>query len=127
MALADGYKPFLPNLRQKEYHFTSYWHGFLEAFTFDPARPTSLLYKKISDGYELTGAMFTMPKNATEDQLDARIPLSVARWHLHTNLCMPPKGQEKFSDWTKFGLAGSIATPESCAEAGGRFFPSIFG
>lgn len=126
-ALAAGYKPFLPNLPQKEYHFTNNWHGFLEAFTFDAARPTSLLYKKTSDGYELAGAMFTMPKNASEDQLDARVPLSVASWHLHTNLCMPRKGQEKSSDWTKFGLAGSIATPESCTEAGGRFFPSIFG
>lgn len=126
-ALADGYKPFLPKLPQKEYHFTNYWHGFLEAFTFDPGRPTSLLYKKTSGGYELTGAMFTMPKNATEDQLDARVPLSVASWHLHTNLCMPAKGQEKSADWTKFGLAGSLATPESCADAGGRFFPSVFG
>jgi hypothetical protein len=126
-AIADGYKPFLPNLPQKEYHFTNDWHGFLEAFTFDPARPTSLLYKKTSDGYELIGAMFTMPKNATEGQLDARVPLSVASWHLHTNQCMPPKGQEKSSDWTKFGLTGSLATPESCAGAGGRFFPSIFG
>lgn len=126
-ALADGYQPFLPNLPQEEYHFTNNWHGFLEAFTFDPARPTSLLYKKTSSGYELRGAMFTMPKNATEDQLDARVPLSVASWHLHTNLCMPPKSKEKSSDWTKFGLAGSIATPESCSEAGGRFFPSIFG
>ncbi|HXN24183.1 MAG TPA: hypothetical protein VOA41_15695 [Candidatus Dormibacteraeota bacterium] len=126
-ALADGYKPFLPNLPQKEYHFTKYWSGFLEAFTFDPARPTSLLYKKTSGGYELSGAMFTMPKNATEDQLDARVPLSVASWHLHTNLCMPPKGQEESSDWTKFGLRGSIVTPESCRDAGGRFFPSIFG
>jgi hypothetical protein len=127
VALEDGYQPFLPNLPQKEYHFTNKWNAFRGAFSFDAARPTSLLYKKTSDGYELRGAMFTMPKDATEDQLDSRVPLSVARWHLHTNLCMPPKGEEKSSDWSKFGLAGSIATPESCSEAGGRFFPSIFG
>lgn len=126
-ALADGYKPFLPNLPQKEYHFTKRWNGFLEALTFDPARPTSLLYKKTTDGYQLSGAMFTMPKNAAEDQLDARVPLSVASWHLHTNLCMPAKGKERSSDWTKFGLEGSIATEESCRAEGGRFFPSIFG
>src|SRR5258706_16474385 len=36
VALNDGYKIFLPNLPQPEYHFTKYVNGFLEAFTFDP-------------------------------------------------------------------------------------------
>jgi len=126
-ALADGYKIFLPNLPQPEYHFTNYRNGFLEAFTFDPARPTSLLYKKTSTGYELAGAMYTMPKRATEEQLNKRVPLSVASWHLHTNLCMPPANQRREADWTKFGLRGSIATQEACNAAGGRFHPIIFG
>jgi hypothetical protein len=127
VALNDGYKIFLPNLPQPEYHFTNYVNGFLEAFTFDPARPTSLLYRKTSGGYELVGAMYTMPKRATEEQLNARVPLSVAMWHLHTNLCMPQKGQFRNADWTKFGLRGSIATPEACEAANGRFQPVIFG
>jgi hypothetical protein len=127
VALNDGYKIFLPNLPQLEYHFTNYWNGFLESFNFDPARPTSLLYKKTSAGYELVGAMYTMPKRATEDQLNERVPLSVAMWHLHTNLCMPPKGQYRTADWTKFGLKGSISTSDTCDAAGGRFQPSIFG
>jgi hypothetical protein len=127
VALNDGYKIFLPNLPQPEYHFTNYVNGFLEAFTFDPSRPTSLLYKKTSDGYELVGAMYTMPKRATEEQLNARVPLSVAMWHLHTNLCMPPKSEMRTSDWTKFGLKGTIATQEACGAAGGRFQPVIFG
>lgn len=127
VALADGYKIFLPNLPQSEYHFTNYRNGFLEAFTFDPARPTSLLYKKTSTGYELVGAMYTMPKRATEDQLNERVPLSVANWHRHTNLCMPPRNQRRNADWTKFGLRGSIATREACDAAGGRFRPAIFG
>ncbi len=127
VAIADGYQPFLPNLPQPQYHFTNYWNGFLEAFAFDPARPTSLLYKKTPNGYQLIGAMYTMPKNATEGQLNQRIPLSVASWHAHVNLCMPPKDQGARADWTKFGLAGSISTPEACAEAGGRFLPQIFG
>ncbi len=59
-ALNDGYKIFLPNLPLPEYHFTNYRNGFMEAFTFDPARPTSLLYKKTGTGYELVGAMYTM-------------------------------------------------------------------
>ena len=127
VALADGYKIFLPNFRQPEYHFTSYTNGFLEAFMFDPARPTSLLYKKTATGYELVGAMYTMPKRATEDQLNERVPLSVANWHLHTNLCMPPANHRRNTDWTKFGLRGSIATQEACDAAGGRFHSVIFG
>ena len=127
VALNEGYKIFLPNLRQPEYHFTKYVNGFLEAFTFDPARPTSLLYKKTSDGYELVGAMYTMPKRATEEQLNARVPLSIAMWHLHTNLCMPQKGQFRNADWTKFGLKGSITTQDACDAANGRFQPVIFG
>ena len=127
VALADGYKIFLPNLPQPEYHFTNYMNGFLEAFKFDPARPTSLLYKKTSIGYELVGAMYTMPKRATEYQLNERVPLSVATWHLHTNLCMPPANQRRNADWTKFGLRGSIATQEACGAAGGKFHPVIFG
>ena len=127
VALNDGYKIFLPNLPQPEYHFTNYWKGFLEAFAFDPARPTSLLYKKTSDGYELVGAMYTMPKRATEEQLNTRVPLSMAMWHLHTNLCMPQKGQFSNADWSKFGLKGAIATPKACDAAGGRFQPVIFG
>jgi hypothetical protein len=126
-ALNSGYKIFLPNFPQPEYHFTNYVNGFLEAFTFDPARPTSLLYRKTATGYELLGAMYTMPKRATENQLNARVPLSVAMWHLHTNLCMPPRAQLRTADWTKFGLKGSIATHDACDAAGGRFRPSIFG
>jgi hypothetical protein len=127
VALNDGFRIFLPNLPQPEYHFTSYRNGFLEALTFDPARPTSLLYKKTATGYELVGAMYTMPKRATEEQLNERVPLSVAMWHLHTNLCMPPHAELRSADWTKFGLHGSIATRDACDAAGGRFSPVIFG
>ena len=126
-ALNDGYKIFLPKVPQPEYHFTNYKNGFLEAFTFDPARPTSLLYKKTGDGYELVGAMYTMPKRANEEQLNERVPLSIATWHLHTNLCMPPLGEWKTADWTKFGLRGSITTQAACDAAGGRFHPVILG
>jgi hypothetical protein len=126
VALNEGFRIFMPNVPQPEYHFTSYKNGFLEAFTFDPARPTSLLYKKTSSGYELVGAMYTMPKRATEDQLNERVPLSVAMWHLHTNLCLPARGQFQNADWNKFGLHGTIASKGSCDAVGGRFSPVIF-
>jgi hypothetical protein len=127
VALDDGFKIFLPNIPQPEYHFTKMKNGFLEAFTFDAARPTSLLYKKSSTGYELVGAMYTMPKRASEDKLNERVPLSIASWHLHTNLCLPPSGQRLIADYTKFGLRGSTATQEACDAAGGRFMPTVFG
>lgn len=127
VALADGFEPFLPNLPQPMYHFTSARNGFLESFTFDASRPTSLLYKKTANGYELIGAMYTMPVRATEEELNERIPLSIAQWHLHTNLCMPKVGSAQRMDFTKFGLMGSITTKASCDANGGRFYPILFG
>jgi hypothetical protein len=128
VALAEGFRIFAPNLPQPEYHFTNYWNGFVEGFTFDPARPTSLLYKKTANGgWELIGAMYTAPRTATLDQLNERVPLSMAQWHVHINLCVPKRGQVPQADWTKFGLTGSISTAQACETAGGRFFPQIFG
>jgi len=128
VALADGYQIFLPNMPQREYHFNNYWNGFVESFTFDPTRPTSLLYKKTRDGgWELTGAMYTAPRTAALEQLDQRVPLSVARWHQHINMCMPRRGAVARPNWKLFGLNGSITTEQACREAGGRFYPQIFG
>lgn len=126
VALADGYRIFLPQMPQQEYHFNNYWNGFVESFTFDPARPSSLLYKKTRDGWELTGAMYTAPRSATLDQLDQRVPLSVARWHEHVNLCMPQRTTAN-ANWKIFGLNGSITTEDACREAGGRYYAQIFG
>jgi hypothetical protein len=127
IALADGFRIFMPNLPQAEYHFTNYYNGYLESFSFDPTRPTSLLYKKTKTGYDLIGAMYTMPKRVSEEQLNERVPLGVAQWHLHTNLCMPPKEERGHADLAKFGLQGSILTKDACTEAGGVFYPVIFG
>ena len=127
VALGEGFRIFMPNLPQSEYHFTNYYNGYLESFSFDPTRPTSLLYKKTKSGYDLIGAMYTMPKRVSEEQLNERVPLSVGQWHLHTKLCMPPKEQRGHADLTKFGLQGSILTKEACSEAGGTYYPVIFG
>jgi hypothetical protein len=128
VALADGYRIFLPNIKQQQYHFTNWRYALKARFVFDPAHPTSLLYKKTVDGYELRGAMYTAPRRYTEDQLNARVPLSVARWHQHVNFCMPPRGTPRGDvNWKEFGLGGSIATKDACDAAGGRWFPVIFG
>ena len=129
VALKDGYKIFLPNIPQPQYHFTNNWYGFEAAFRFNPEHPTSLLYEKTKDGYNLIGAMYTAPQEASPDDLDQRIPLSIAQWHQHVNLCLPPRERraEVFQPNPKFGLTGSIATREECEQAGGRFLPHIFG
>ena len=128
-AEADGFKPFHPELKQPVVHFTKTWYGIRAAVTFNPVEPTSLLYQRTPDGgYKLIGAMYTDRKNATEDQLNERVPLSVARWHRHINLCFPKRGTDmKTADWTKFGFNGSIATQAACDAAGGRFYPQVFG
>ena len=75
-ALADGYEIFLPNMPQAQYHFTKYEYGLEARSQFDPLKPTSLLYKKTADGgYKLVGAMYTDRVDATEDELNERIPL----------------------------------------------------
>src|SRR5260370_40475679 len=129
LALADGYKIFLPNIPQPMYHFTNWGYALGEAFRFDATKPTSLLYEKHGDDYKLIGVMYTAPVRFTEEQLNQRIPLSVAQWHLHVNMCKPPKGREieMLAKNPKFGLAGSISTPEACAAAGGTFLPHVFG
>lgn len=128
-ALADGYKIFHPEVPQKMYHFTNYGYAMEAAFRFNPEHPTSLLYEKHGDDYKLIGVMYTAPKNSSEDLLDSRIPLSVAQWHAHVNLCMPAQDQRNLAGMpnSKFGLGGSIATKEDCDAAGGKFVPQIFG
>jgi len=128
-ALADDYQIFLAKFPQKMYHFTNYRYAFEAAFVFDPTKPTSLLYEKTGDGYKLVGAMYTAPKDMTEAELEERIPLSVAQWHAHVNLCVPPRArrQEARGQNPRFGLQGSIASREECEKEGGFFVPQIFG
>ena len=96
---------------------------------FNPEHPTSLLYEKTGDEYKLIGVMYTAPKNANWNELDKRIPLSIAQWHAHVNMCVPPKEnrRELWGPNPKFGLAGSISTKAECEAAGGKFIPQIFG
>jgi hypothetical protein len=82
---------------------------------FDPAAPQALLYRRGSDGeFRLAGGMFVAPPSATPDDLDAMIPLSVAHWHQHTNICVTGNRRS-------FKLAPRATTAEECEEAGGRF------
>jgi hypothetical protein len=129
-ALADGFRIFLPNVPQPQYHFSNYQNGREAQNHFDPLKPTSLLYKKTKDGgYTLVGAMYTDRVDASEDELNTRIPLSVARWHQHVNFCKAPPGQFAgyFGANAKYGLMGSINTREACEADGGTFLPHVLG
>jgi hypothetical protein len=133
-AVADGYHMFLPGLKQqKVYHFTNNWRAVQESFRFDPTRPTSLLYKKDSAGkLMLVGAMYTAPKRFSLEKLDARVPLSIARWHKHVNWCLPKRGEtarfaERRDGEPVFGPESPVATREACDKVGGRFMPTVFG
>ncbi len=90
-ALDQGYQIFLPTVPQDVYHFTDYLAAQQEyAGNFNPSSPGSLLYSKNARGeYVLVGAMYSAPPDSSPQQLDALIPLSVARWHAHTNICLP--------------------------------------
>ncbi len=134
VAVADGYVMFLPGLKtQRVFHFTNNARGLLAAFRFDASKPTSLLYVRGSDGkLHLTGAMYTMPKNATLDRLDDRVPLSIARWHKHVNWCLPKRGDdarwlEQKNGKPAFGPESPVATKAECDALKGDFHPSLFG
>ena len=76
--------------------------------------------------------MYTAPQRASVEELDRRVPLSIARWHLHTNICIPRVGQHERWRETRngepvFGPASPIATREACDAVGGRFLPRLFG
>ena len=133
-AEADGYRLFLPNVKhQRVYHYTHYGRAFKEAFRFDPAQPTSILYRETANGrHVLVGAMYTAPARTSAEELDKRIPLSLARWHEHVNWCVPPRGEE--SRWTAtrggaplFGPQSPVATRAACDSVGGVFHERIFG
>ncbi|HJQ54806.1 MAG TPA: hypothetical protein VJ825_13290 [Gemmatimonadaceae bacterium] len=133
VAEADGYKMFAPQIKnQPQYHFTKGWNAIRNQWGFDPARPTSLLYTKDAQGkFHLIGAMYTASRRTSEEELDKRIPLSVARWHRHVNWCVPARYAKERWYETKdgrpiFGPLG-VATREECKAADGRFIPQAFG
>jgi hypothetical protein len=128
-ALADGYVIANPKLEQPQYHFNKEANAKESDLHFDPSKPTSLLYRRTPyQQYKLEGVMYTARPNATEEDLNERIPLSVARWHEHTNFCEAPADRVKDyqAAHPKFGMFGSINTKEACESEGGIFHPYMF-
>jgi hypothetical protein len=136
VAEADGFREYLPAPGAPVQHFTKLRWAFQSRNGINPARPTSLLYQRAADGsLTLAGAMFTAPPQTSADELDARLPLSMARWHQHINWCLPggPPAQAR-RRWREtkngqpvFGPKSPIATEAACNAVGGRFRPRLFG
>jgi len=128
-ALADGYYIANPKLKQPQYHFISQANTREADLHFDPSKPTALLYRRTpTQEYKLEGAMYTTSPDATEDELNERIPLSIVRWHRHMNFCEAPENHVKYyqSAHPKFGMFGSIKTEEECKAERGTFHPYMF-
>lgn len=133
VAEADGFRMFAPQMKnQRVYHYTKNLWALENQFRFNPAKPTSLLYRRDRNGrFILIGAMYTAPKRYSVDDLDKRIPISVAQWHKHVNWCVPRLGAQ--ARWMEirngrpvFGPLG-VSTRQECEAADGRFLEEIFG
>lgn len=128
-ALADGYAIANKDVDEPQFHFINQANIAAAETHFDPTRPSALLYFQTKkQRYKLEGVMFTVPPNASEDELNSRIPLSVVRWHKHTRFCAAPANrvQEYLGKHSKFGMFGSITTADACKAEGGTFYPVIF-
>jgi len=128
-ALLDGYAIANPKLKQVQYHFIHNGNTREADLHFDPRKPTALLYRRTPiQEYKLEGVMYTANPDATEDELNERIPLSIARWHRHVNVCWAP--EDRVGDYQtahpKFGMFGSINTEEACKAERGDFHPYMF-
>src|SRR5216684_3429201 len=108
VAESDGFRQFLPGLKQPIYHFTNSRWALEEMFRFNAAKPTSLLYRQEPDGrFVLLGAMYTAPARASVGERE--------RW------------RETRDGAPLFGPQSPIASAAACAVVGGRFLPRIFG
>ena len=135
VAERDGYYRNLPSLDdQPIYHYNSSQNfSAAQQGTFDPTKPVSLVYKKDGEGQlRLVGAMYATGASAAPEDLDALLPISMARWHEHVNLCYPAAVRyrpQKVDAGMVFlvKLFFSITSASECEAAGGRFVPVEFG
>ncbi len=132
-ALQDGYVVFAPEVPQDVYHFINYRQTMRNQGAVDPLRPTALLYRKVGDGWEWYGVMYSAPYETRPEALDRIYPRSLGEWHAHVNICLPPNAGSWLNNLEaavndpQFGFEGSIATRAACSAAGGRFYPDVLG
>src|SRR5258707_11117179 len=87
----------MPDQHQNVYNFVLESADSEIKAQFDADGPPALLYTK-TDGpnpdYKLVGVMYKAPYGATAEELNTRIPLSIARWHAQINMCVPPQPEQ---------------------------------
>ena len=133
LAEQNGYVKFMPWLEdQAIYHYNNVGNVLSTLGTFDATKPVSLLYKKDSAGQmKLVGAMYSAVPSATAEDLDARLPTSIAHWHEHVDFCGPRPDSVRAGTQKVDGPSTAkwlrITTREQCTAAGGLFVPRIFG
>jgi hypothetical protein len=137
VAEQDGYRMFAPKVkRQRVYHYSNHLNALKARWVFDAAKPSALLYQpQLGGGVRLIGAMYTAPPNTSLEELNERIPLSIAQWHQHTSLCLPPGADRHGGSGDmsptirdpRFGARGTITTEAECNTAGGKFKKRMLG
>jgi hypothetical protein len=140
VAERDGYYRNNPSVEdQPIYHYNRLDRlqtiNAAKQVAFDPTKPVSLLYKKDDRGQlRLIGAMYATGESAAPEDLDALLPISMAQWHEHVNLCYPGGAlvryaSKKVDAGTVFvsKLFFSITSAKECETAGGRFVPVELG
>jgi hypothetical protein len=133
LAEQNGYVEFMPWLEsQAIYHYNNVANVLATLGTFDATKPVSLLYKKDPAGkMQLVGAMYSAVPSATPEDLDARLPTSIAHWHEHVDFCGPRPDSVRAGTQKVDGPSTArwlkITTRDECTAAGGLFAPRIFG
>ena len=132
LAERDGYYRTMASLEDLPiYHYNSLPNfNAASQGNFDLTKPVSLLYQKDTQGQmKLVGAMYAARDGAAPTQLDSLLPISMAHWHEHVNLCYPYRGPRKLDASAVFWLKlyFSITSASECAAAGGQFVPSDAG
>ena len=133
LAEQDGYMRFLPWLEKQDiYHYNNIQNVMATLNTFDATKPVSLLYRKNAAGkFILVGAMYSALPGAPMDELDARVPVSIAHWHEHVNFCGPrPDSARALAakpDSATLAKWLHITSQEGCSAVGGIFLPRLFG
>lgn len=133
LAERDGYQRFLPWLEDQDiYHYNNLQNVMATFDAFDATRPVSLLYRKSKSGkLVLVGAMYSALPGAALDELDARLPVSIAHWHEHVNFCGPRPDSLRAgavrTDSATLAKWLDITSPDKCRAAGGIFLPRLFG
>jgi hypothetical protein len=79
----------------------------------------------------LESVMYTTNRDASEAELNRRIPLSIAPGTGTVNFCAAPdsQGKQYQAEHPKFGMFRSIKTiktEEACKAEGGTFHPYVF-